>query len=221
MSDSVQHVTDPDPDLMLQPRPDQDLRRLPGRDGIDFVQRVSVRLPRPQRRGQASTMNGRPRRRRAAACSGLRAGPATHGPQIRARLGVVPQKTPSTELTVQENLWIYGRYFASSRAVRRATELLDSPTHRPGNIHGTALGRETATADDRPPSLISRPEILLRTAHHRTRPPGAPRPVGPPAPAQTFRHAGSDDALHGRGRAAVRPPRVTTAARSSPRAARA
>ena len=38
--------------------------------------------------------------------------PATHGPQIRARLGVVPQQdTLDTELTVRENLSIYGRYF--------------------------------------------------------------------------------------------------------------
>ena len=38
--------------------------------------------------------------------------PATDGPRIRARLGVVPQEdTLDTELTVRENLLIYGRYF--------------------------------------------------------------------------------------------------------------
>jgi lipooligosaccharide transport system ATP-binding protein len=54
--------------------------------------------------------------------------PAVHGPQIRARLGVVPQQdTLDTELTVRENLAIYGRYFGLSRAEvgRRADELLE------------------------------------------------------------------------------------------------
>ena len=54
--------------------------------------------------------------------------PATHGPQIRARLGVVPQQdTLDTELTVRENLSIYGRYFGLSRSEvsRRADELLE------------------------------------------------------------------------------------------------
>jgi lipooligosaccharide transport system ATP-binding protein len=54
--------------------------------------------------------------------------PAAHGPQIRARLGVVPQQdTLDTELTVRENLAIYGRYFGLSRAEvgRRADELLE------------------------------------------------------------------------------------------------
>src|SRR5258705_381671 len=42
--------------------------------------------------------------------------PAVHGPQIRARLGVVPQQdTLDLELTVRENLSIYGRYFGLSR----------------------------------------------------------------------------------------------------------
>src|SRR5438034_9870945 len=37
---------------------------------------------------------------------------ATDGPAIRGRLGVVPQAdTLDNELTVQENLFIYGRYF--------------------------------------------------------------------------------------------------------------
>jgi lipooligosaccharide transport system ATP-binding protein len=54
--------------------------------------------------------------------------PVKDGPAIRARLGVVPQAdTLDNELTVQENLVIYGRYFGLSRAeVRtRAAELLD------------------------------------------------------------------------------------------------
>ena len=47
--------------------------------------------------------------------------PATQGPQIRARLGVVPQQdTLDLELTVRENLYIYGRYFGMSRAELRA-----------------------------------------------------------------------------------------------------
>jgi lipooligosaccharide transport system ATP-binding protein len=54
--------------------------------------------------------------------------PRTEGPQIRARVGVVPQQdTLDTELTVRENLVIYGRYFGLSREEcgRRADELLD------------------------------------------------------------------------------------------------
>jgi lipooligosaccharide transport system ATP-binding protein len=54
--------------------------------------------------------------------------PRRHGPQIRARLGVVPQAdTLDNELTVRENLLIYGRYFGLARdeCARRADELLD------------------------------------------------------------------------------------------------
>jgi lipooligosaccharide transport system ATP-binding protein len=54
--------------------------------------------------------------------------PATHGPDIRGRLGVVPQQdTLDTELTVRDNLVIYGRYFGLSRAEarRRADDLLE------------------------------------------------------------------------------------------------
>jgi lipooligosaccharide transport system ATP-binding protein len=54
--------------------------------------------------------------------------PEHNGPRIRARLGVVPQSdTLDTELTVLENLLIYGRYFDISyaEARRRATELLE------------------------------------------------------------------------------------------------
>jgi lipooligosaccharide transport system ATP-binding protein len=53
--------------------------------------------------------------------------PATQGSLIRGRLGVVPQQdTLDMELTVMENLIIYGRYFDLSykEARRRASELL-------------------------------------------------------------------------------------------------
>src|SRR3954463_678345 len=43
--------------------------------------------------------------------------PAVDGARIRARLGVVPQEdTLDVELTVRENLLVYGRYFGLSRA---------------------------------------------------------------------------------------------------------
>src|SRR5687767_15059756 len=54
--------------------------------------------------------------------------PLTDGPQIRARIGVVPQSdTLDMELTVRENLVMYGRYFdlTHKEARRRADELLE------------------------------------------------------------------------------------------------
>ncbi len=54
--------------------------------------------------------------------------PTADGPRIRGRLGVVPQEDSlDTELTVRDNLVIYGRYFGLNRAeaTRRALELLD------------------------------------------------------------------------------------------------
>jgi len=54
--------------------------------------------------------------------------PDADGPAIRARIGVVPQQDNlDVELTVRQNLEVYGRYFGLSRAVVRAkaTELLE------------------------------------------------------------------------------------------------
>ena len=54
--------------------------------------------------------------------------PARDGPAIRSRLGVVPQEdTLDTDLSVRDNLVIYGRYFGLSRAesARRADDLLE------------------------------------------------------------------------------------------------
>src|SRR3954463_13464896 len=48
---------------------------------------------------------------------GMDMDPDRDGPRIRSRLGVVPQQDAlDTELTVRENLVIYGRYFGLSRA---------------------------------------------------------------------------------------------------------
>ncbi|MDH5280929.1 MAG: ATP-binding cassette domain-containing protein, partial [Thermoleophilia bacterium] len=54
--------------------------------------------------------------------------PARDGAKIRARLGVVPQQdTLDMDLTVRENIIIYGRYFGLSRKQLgiRADELLE------------------------------------------------------------------------------------------------
>src|SRR3954453_18843045 len=42
--------------------------------------------------------------------------PATDGPEIRARIGLCPQEdTLDTQITVRENLYVYGRYFGLPR----------------------------------------------------------------------------------------------------------
>jgi lipooligosaccharide transport system ATP-binding protein len=54
--------------------------------------------------------------------------PVTDGPRIRSRLGVVPQQDSlDTDLSVIDNLVIYGRYFGLTRAesARRARSLLE------------------------------------------------------------------------------------------------
>jgi lipooligosaccharide transport system ATP-binding protein len=91
--------------------------------------------------------------------------PVADGPQIRARLGVVPQQdTLDNELTVRENLLIYGRYFGLSRAecARRADELLDFAqlTERARDqVEHMSGGMKRRLTIAR--SLINEPELML------------------------------------------------------------
>ena len=91
--------------------------------------------------------------------------PATNGPSIRARLGVVPQQDNlDLELTVAENLYIYGRYFGISRSALRpkVAELLDFAqlTERAkSKVEPLSGGMKRRLTIAR--SLINDPELLL------------------------------------------------------------
>jgi lipooligosaccharide transport system ATP-binding protein len=91
--------------------------------------------------------------------------PAAHGPAIRARLGVCPQDDLlDNELTVLENLWVYGRYFGMDRrsAQRRAAELLDFAqlTDRAGSrVESLSGGMKRRLTIAR--ALINDPDLLL------------------------------------------------------------
>jgi lipooligosaccharide transport system ATP-binding protein len=121
----------------------------------------------PNGAGKSSTM-------RMIACVSPRSGgsltvlgrdPDTDGPAIRARIGVVPQlDNLDVELTVRQNLQVYGRYFGLPRAhVRaKATELLafaqltdrgDQPVEP---LSGGMKRRLTIAR-----SLVNDPELLL------------------------------------------------------------
>ena len=91
--------------------------------------------------------------------------PATDGSRIRARIGLVPQEdTLDVELTVLDNLLVYGRYFDLPRRVirERARNLLEFAqlTDRAGDkvdpLSGGLKRRLTIAR-----SLISDPQLLL------------------------------------------------------------
>ena len=91
--------------------------------------------------------------------------PRRDGSAIRARLGVVPQRdTLDEELTVEENMIVYARYFGLSRAVARAkaAELLEFAqlTERADSkVEPLSGGMKRRLTIAR--SLVNDPEILL------------------------------------------------------------
>ena len=91
--------------------------------------------------------------------------PATDGRRIRSRLGVVPQDDSlDMELSVEENLYIYGRYYDLPRRVIRArieeliafAQLGERRTSRVDPLSGGMKRRLTIAR-----GLINRPDLLI------------------------------------------------------------
>jgi lipooligosaccharide transport system ATP-binding protein len=121
----------------------------------------------PNGAGKSSTM-------RMIACVSPRSGgelqvlgmdPAVDGPRIKARIGVVPQlDNLDQELSVRQNLEVYGRYFGLSRAQVRAkaVELLEFAqlTERAeGMVEPLSGGMKRRLTIAR--ALVNDPELLL------------------------------------------------------------
>ena len=94
--------------------------------GLKAVQNVSLEVPQgsltaligPNGAGKSTTMKmiSSVSQRTSGDLKILGKEPNTHGPEIRAHLGAVPQKDLlDRELKVWENIFTYGRYFGLSR----------------------------------------------------------------------------------------------------------
>ncbi len=138
-------------------------------DGIDFdVQRgEAFGFLGPNGAGKTSTMRmiGCVSPPSGGTLSILGLDPVANGAEIRARLGVVPQQdTLDFELTVRENIVIYGRYFGLPRRElrRRADELLEfvqlneRADDRVEPLSGGMKRRLTIAR-----SLVNDPDVLL------------------------------------------------------------
>jgi lipooligosaccharide transport system ATP-binding protein len=138
-------------------------------DGIDFdlIRGEAFGFLGPNGAGKSSTMRmiGCVSPPTAGTLRILGLDPLERGPEIRARLGVVPQEdTLDIELTVAENLLIYGRYFGLRRDVIRERaagllgffQLADRAADRVESLSGGMKRRLTIAR-----SLINEPEILL------------------------------------------------------------
>ena len=138
-------------------------------DGIDFAVKrgESFGLLGPNGAGKSTTMRiiGATSQRTSGEISILGKDPEKFGPQIRAHLGVVPQKDNlDDQLTVTENLYIYGRYFGlSSKFIKgKIEELLafaQLEEKRDAKVDSLSGGMKRRLTIAR--ALVSEPEILM------------------------------------------------------------
>jgi lipooligosaccharide transport system ATP-binding protein len=138
-------------------------------DGLSFevAPGESFGLLGPNGAGKSTTMRmvGAVSTRTSGSLTILGLDPNDSGPEIRSRLGVVPQADNlDNELRVRENLIVYGRYFGLPlrRLRRRADELLefaqlaDRATSKVDDLSGGMKRRLTIAR-----ALINEPRILL------------------------------------------------------------
>jgi lipooligosaccharide transport system ATP-binding protein len=138
-------------------------------DGINFdvAKGESFGLLGPNGAGKSTTMRiiAATSRRTAGTISILGRDPEEHGPQVRAHLGVVPQQDNlDTELTVTENLYIYGRYFGLSKKFvnKKVEELLafaQLEEKKDVKVEALSGGMKRRLTIAR--ALVSEPDILM------------------------------------------------------------
>jgi lipooligosaccharide transport system ATP-binding protein len=138
-------------------------------DGIDFsvYRGESFGLLGPNGAGKSTTMRiiGATSQRTSGEITILGKDPEKFGPQIRAHLGVIPQKDNLDEqLTVTENLYIYGRYFGlSAKFIKgKVDELLEFAQleeKRNAKVDSLSGGMKRRLTIAR--ALVSEPDILM------------------------------------------------------------
>ena len=138
-------------------------------DGIDFdvAKGESFGFLGPNGAGKSTTMRiiGATSVRTSGTLTILGKDPEVNGPQIRAHLGVVPQQDNlDNELTVSENIFIYGRYFglSSSFINKKIPELLEFAQleeKKDTKVEALSGGMKRRLTIAR--SLVSEPDILM------------------------------------------------------------
>lgn len=138
-------------------------------DGIDFdvAKGESFGFLGPNGAGKSTTMRiiGATSVRTSGTLTILGKDPEVNGPQIRAHLGVVPQQDNlDSELTVTENIFIYGRYFglSSSFINKKIPELLEFAQleeKKDTKVEALSGGMKRRLTIAR--SLVSEPDILM------------------------------------------------------------